>query len=171
LGADIDPIAAARKAALEVGQVRPAIRRRARREGAARVHELVADPTLVESMEDHALLYAGPQMADQLRFLFGERRPWCPRMVVDPAAGLRRIVEHFAGVGQEVLYANLTPPDMAAVGIFTARAIVPDFQPISFGKGERRLGGRRLYEFATQQGFRSAEATPAELNPMPHPIA
>jgi ribosomal protein S12 methylthiotransferase accessory factor len=171
LGADIDPIAAARKAALEVGQVRPAIRRRARREGAARVHELVADPTLVESMEDHALLYTDPQMADQFRFLFGERRPWCPRIVVDPAAGLRRIVEHFAGIGQEVLYANLTPPDMAAVGIFTARAIVPDFQPISFGKGERRLGGRRLYEFATQQGLRSAEATPAELNPMPHPIA
>ncbi len=171
LGADFDPITAARKAALEVGQVRPAIRRRARGEGAARVAELVANPSAVESMEDHALLYTHASTASALRFLYGEPRAWSPRAGISRATALRHIVDHLAGAGHDVVYADLTPVDMATLGVFTARAIVTDFQPIGFGRGERRLGGRRLYEFAHRQGLRPAVTTPADLNPMPHPIA
>jgi ribosomal protein S12 methylthiotransferase accessory factor len=171
LGADIDPIEAARKAALEVGQVRPSIRRRARIQSAERVEELAANPLAVDSMEDHALLYTHPSTAEALRFLFGEPREWGRPLGVDSATALRRIVEHFRNAGQDVLYADLTPIDMAALGVFTARVIVPDFQPICFGRGERRLGGRRLFEFAFNQGLRPAVTTAADLNPMPHPIA
>jgi ribosomal protein S12 methylthiotransferase accessory factor len=60
---------------------------------------------------------------------------------------------------------------MAALGIFTARVIVPSYQPIWFGHGERRLGGRRAYEFGFRQGLRPAAAEPGSLNSMPHPIA
>lgn len=186
LGADLDPVESARKAALEVGQVRPSIRRRARTVSAARVAELAADPSKVASMEDHALLYADPSTAWAFRFLFdpkgegprrdfasliGEPRGWEPGQGVDAATGLRRLVDHFRSVGQDALYVNLTPPDMASLGLFTARAIVPGFQPIWFGRGERRLGGRRMFEFAFRQGLRPAVAEPRDLNPMPHPIA
>jgi len=51
LGADLDPVESALKAALEVGQVRPSIRRRARMVSATRVAELAADPSKVASME------------------------------------------------------------------------------------------------------------------------
>ena len=171
LGADVDPTAAARKASLEVGQVRPAIRRRVRVDGVARVAQLVADPSAVESMEDHALLYTHPSTASALQFLFGEPGEWDMPADVDSATALRRIVDHFRDIDHDVLYADLTPVDMAALGVFTARVIVPDFQPIGFGRGERRLGGHRLYEFAYRQGLRPAVTTPGDLNPMPHPIA
>jgi ribosomal protein S12 methylthiotransferase accessory factor len=171
LGADLDPIAAARKAALEVGQVRPSIRRRARMVSPERVDELAADPLQVTSLEDHALLYAHPSTAGEFRFLFGDARPWEPRPRTDPADALRLIVEHFGAVGQDALYVDLTPPDMASLGVYTARVVVPGFQPIWFGRGERRLGGRRLFEFPFDRGLRPTTTERSDLNPMPHPIA
>ena len=122
-------------------------------------------------MEDHALLYAHPSTAWAFRFLFGEPRRWAPGPRIDSATKLRRIVEHFRSVGQDVLYVDLTPSDMASLGVFTSRVVVPGFQPIWFGRGERRLGGRRMFEFAFRQGLRKAVTEPGDLNPMPHPIA
>jgi thiazole/oxazole-forming peptide maturase SagD family component len=171
LGADIDPVLAARKAALEVGQVRPSIRRRARDVGETRLAELAADPLQVGSLEDHALFYAHQSTATAFDFLFGEPRPWTPQEPVPASDVLLRVVEHARLVAQDVLYVNLTPVDLASVGIFTARVIVPGFQPIWFGHREPRLGGTRLFDFPVANGFRTAAPTIAELNPMPHPIA
>jgi ribosomal protein S12 methylthiotransferase accessory factor len=168
LGADLDPAAAARAAALEVGQVRPAFRARARGADAARIAALVADPANTATLEDHALLYADPSMASAFEFLDGGSADWTEPEEGDPLA---RLVEHFRGAGQELLYVNLTAPDMEPLGLFTARAVVPGFQPIWFGDGERRLGGRRLYELPWRLGLRAAPADRASLNPLPHPLA
>ena len=168
LGADADPAAAARAAALEVGQVRPAFRARARGADAARIAELVADPAKTTTLEDHALLYADPSMAAAFEFLDGGRAAPSEAPEDDPLALL---VEHFRGAAQELLYVNLTPPDMEALGLYTARAVVPGFQPIWFGDGERRLGGSRLYELPWRLGLRDAPADRDSLNPLPHPLA
>ena len=171
LGAEIDPLGAARKAALEVGQVRPSLARYARGPGATRAAELLADPASVTTLEEHALLYSRPEMAEAFDFLRGAPGEWPAPRTVTTADALRSIVAALAADGGDVLYANLTPPDMAALGLHTARAVVPELQPISFGRGERRLGGRRLYELPVRLGLRSRPATAAELNPLPHPIA
>lgn len=171
LGADIDVATAARKAAMEVGQVRPSLRRRARLLDGDRVAELAADPSLVTTMDDHALLYAHPSTVDEFDFLFGERRDWPERVARREDDVLEQLVAHFAAVHQDVLYANLTPPDMEALGVHAARAIVPGFQPISFGRHERRLGGSRLFRLPVELGVRDVALDPAGLNPMPHPMA
>jgi hypothetical protein len=80
LGANLDPLRAARAAALEVGQVRPAFRERCRTHDVARIAELVANPEKVKSLEDHALLYADPTMAHEFEFLMG-RRQTGPRLL------------------------------------------------------------------------------------------
>jgi ribosomal protein S12 methylthiotransferase accessory factor len=146
LGADLDLAAAARGAALEVGQVRPAFRERCRTRDAGRIAELVADPSRTKTLEDHALLYADPQMAPVFAFLEGEHAgEWPESRSRAPKEALVRVLDHFV-VEQEVLYVNLTPPDLEPLGLHTARAILPGFQPIWFGRGERRLGGSRLFE-------------------------
>jgi hypothetical protein len=84
------------------------------------------------------------------------------------------MVEHFRKGRQEVLYFDLTPPEMESLSIFTARVVVPDFQPIWFGRGERRIGGDRMFRFPTDQGINRASAvqrTADQLNPLPHPLA
>jgi ribosomal protein S12 methylthiotransferase accessory factor len=172
LGADLDPRAAARRAALEVGQVRPAFRERCRTHDSARIAELVRDPTAVRTLDDHALLYADPAMASAFDFLEGERGQWSAATTpLDERLPLAQVVEHFRAVGQDILYVNLTPRDLEPLGLFTARALLPGFQPIWFGRGERRLGGRRLFELPQRLGMRAAPTEVGALNPLPHPIA
>ena len=172
LGANLDPLRAARAAALEVGQVRPAFRERCRTHDVARIAELVANPEKVKSLEDHALLYADPTMAHAFEFLEGPPSDWPEARVAGTStAALSTILDHFRAKEQDVLYVNLTSCDLEPLGVFTARAIVPGFQPIWFGHAERRLGGRRSFELPFQLGLRDAPADLDSLNPLPHPIA
>lgn len=171
MGANLDPSAAARAAALEVGQVRPAFRERCRTHDAARIAELRANPATVKTMEDHALLYADPAMAFAFDFLEGGSIEWPERRIPDTATALAEVLGHFRAVGQDVLYVNLTPRDLEPLGLFTARAVLPGFQPVWFGRSERRLGGRRLYELPVRLGLRDLPADLESLNPLPHPIA
>jgi ribosomal protein S12 methylthiotransferase accessory factor len=171
LGADLDPLAAARAAALEVGQVRPAFRERCRTHSGARIAELVADPPSTRSLEDHALLYADPAMASAFHFLDGETAEWGEARPADSRAALSTLLGHFRSVGQEVLYVNLTPRDLEPLGLHTARAVLPGFQPIWFGRQERRLGGRRLFDLPVRLGLAERLADVESLNPLPHPIA
>ena len=171
LGASLDPLSAARSAALEVAQVRPAFRERCRTHDAARIAELVADPSTVKTLEDHALLYADPAMAFAFEFLEGGKADWPDGRVASTSAALSEVLDHFRATGQDVLYVNLTPRDLEPLGLFTVRALLPGFQPIWFGHAERRLCGRRLFELPFRLGLRDARADVDSLNPLPHPIA
>lgn len=173
LGADTNLARAAAKAVIEVGQIRPALRRKLRKaEHLAHMAELAADPTRVRELEDHDLLYAHPSALPKLSFLLEhpiDRRDWLANEA--PPATLEWLCDHLESHGHELLYCNLTPPDMARLGLYTARAILPKFQPIDFGYHELRLGGERLHRLPVQLKFREHEPLPAELNPDPHPIA
>ena len=173
LGAHLQPAIAARQAVLEVGQVRPALRERVRGRDKARVAELVEDPNRVSTMEDHSLLYAAPEMVHAFDFLAGEKACWEEVLGAgeDDGDNLDRLMDHFTSVGQEVVYVNLTSADVEPLGLYTARAVLPGFQPIWFGQQERRLAGPRLYEMPHRLGLLDAPSDPATLNPLPHPLA
>ncbi|UBU09280.1 TOMM precursor leader peptide-binding protein [Nonomuraea gerenzanensis] len=165
LGAHADPRLAARRAVLEVAQVRPALLARLRVPGtAARMDALAADRLPVTGLDDHDLRYAHPDAAAHgLHHLrSAPLTPW--------EAGTRAgsLVESLVAAAGDVLYADVTPADVAAVGVRVVRAIVPGFQPIAFGAAHARLGGRRLYELPERLGLRPGTAT---LNLDPHPLA
>ncbi len=170
LGAGFARAPAARKAILETAQIRPALRRRLRDvETQARLAALVADRANVEKLEDHDLLYASESARDAFDFLLDstpDELDWTAG-----EASLGRLVDDLAEAGSDLLYVNLTPPEMGALGLFTARAILPDFQPIDFGHRERRLGGERLYALPARLGFREARTHLGNLNPDPHPLS
>lgn len=66
---------------------------------------------------------------------------------------------------------DVTPDDVAALGVRVVRSIVPGFQPIHFGADQARLGHRRLFSAPHRWGLRERPAGPADLNPDPHPLA
>jgi ribosomal protein S12 methylthiotransferase accessory factor len=175
LGADPDPVLAARRAVLEVSQVRPSLRRRMRRPDAhVRLRELLEDPRRVATIDDHDLLYASHESLDRLAFwLDAPEEPfeWELTAPSPPAVHLTQLVDWLRGRGSDLLYVNLTSPDMADIGIYTARAILPGFQPIDFGWKERRLGGHRLYSVPVTLGMRARAGTSQDLNADPHPLA
>jgi ribosomal protein S12 methylthiotransferase accessory factor len=174
LGADLDAGRAARKAMLEIGQVRPTLRKRMRDpEQRRRMEALVADPHLVATLDDHDLLYASRKALGAFDFLL--ERPVEPfewqACNAAPIDKLHQLVEHCRAQGWDLIYANLTPPDMQRLGLYTARAILPGFQPIHFGWKEPRLAGDRLYDLPRRLGLTANRTTPALLNDDPHPLA
>jgi ribosomal protein S12 methylthiotransferase accessory factor len=174
LGADLTPARAARKAILEVGQIHPSYRRSLRRPAVQeKLAILVADPHRVTDMHDHGLLYCSPAMLPALNFLLDrtpERGNWPPESMGNSGQQLEQLVRYFRTGQADLLYYNLTSPDLARWGLYVVRVIVPGYQPIAFGAQEPRLGGRRLYELPQQLGLAPGHLQCRDLNPYPHPF-
>ena len=68
-------------------------------------------------------------------------------------------------------YADLTMPDVRDHGVSVVRVLASGLQPIHFGHGEERLGGRRLYQVPMKLGYAPVPRTASEFNPCPHPLA
>ena len=174
LGADIDPAVAARRAILEIGQVRPALRANLRRASTqTRLSELLANPSAVHDLEDHDLLYASPHMRSAFGFLRAAPMTNFNWETQARTTGdkLDLLIDAFARAGRQLLYCDLTPAELQRLHLYSVRAILPEFQPIYFGEQERRLGGRRLFDFPAHLGFGAVSRTIASLNPNPHPLA
>jgi ribosomal protein S12 methylthiotransferase accessory factor len=180
LGADLSPARAARKAVLEIGQVRPALRMRLRDPQARnRMAELVEDPHRVATLDDHDLLYAAPGMVHAFDFLLAgslgdiewDRDAGGATLAGAVTDELARIADRLRSAGADLLAYDLSAPELVPLGLHTMRAIVPGFQPIDFGWKERRLGGTRLFEFPCRAGLAPRPNTVTGLNDLPHPLA
>lgn len=174
LGADPDPARAASKAVLELGQVRPGLCRRLRDEAQRqRLAHLLATRRPQNSL-DHNLLYASHQMLPALDFLLKQSPTpfdWSSGSPVAPAERLASLLGWLSENRMDLIYVNLTPPELERRRLFAARVIIPDCQPIAFGAGDRRFGGRRLYELPVKLDLAKRPLAVAELNPDPHPMA
>ena len=89
----------------------------------------------------------------------------------DVTLDLDYVATQLARRGHRVAYADLTMADVAPYGIHVVRTLVSDLQPVHFGYGLERLGGRRLFELPRQLGFACRPRLISELNPCPHPLA
>lgn len=176
VSAALDPVVAARSAVLEAGQVRPILGNSLREPRIrARMVELAAMPSKVAALSDHDLLYADPSAAATgMRFLREVPRQLWPDVVPTLAQGdddLAELTRSLAGVAPDVLAVDVTPPDVAGLGLRVVRGVVPGFVPIWFGADRARLGGRRLLEMPSRIGLRSRPARLDEMNLDPHPLA
>lgn len=175
LGADHDPARAAAKATLEVFQVRPALKVRLRQSAVrARLQILLDDPGQVTALEDHDLLYADRSMLPAFDFLAGSsalafaKSSPAPEA---PEARLDALANTLDRLDTALLYADLTTADVAAFGVAVVRVVIPDFQPMHFGRKERRLAAPRLYALPRRLGLDDRLRAPESLNPLPHPLA
>jgi len=176
LGCDFSQAEAARQALMEVGQIRPAFRQKLRkRETQERLQQLLADPSTVEQLEDHDLLYAVPDKLSAFDFLF--KQPvtdfdWGDTREKSEKQKLDELISWCRQEKRDLIYCNLTPPDMQKMGLYTARVVITGFQPIHFGYKNIRLGGERLFDFPVKQGFFSQrKSSDALMSVYPHPLA
>lgn len=129
----------------------------------------------VHAPEDHGLFYAQPGALPHLdRFLHPRG---CRRATADATDGeadvkvlLDAAVARLAARGLEVWAVELTAPAVAAAGLRVVKVVVPGLQPLDFGRTDRHLGGRRLYETPRAMGHRAVATSPSGLNPVPHPF-
>lgn len=173
LGASLDPRAALTKALLEVCQVRAGETARYWREPS---HQSLRSYTDVHTMEEHSAFFAQRERLGELDFLLALPPRQRIEELPDRSSGaidtdLSRCVELVAAVGSRVLCVEVTTPDVASAGLRVVRMIATGLQPIHFGHGQERRGGRRLYEVPALLGQAPRATTMTDLNPCPHPLA
>jgi ribosomal protein S12 methylthiotransferase accessory factor len=88
-----------------------------------------------------------------------------------PEAALSVIVAAAVAAGSRVAYADITTSDIAPLGPRVVRCFITGLQPIHFGHGEGRFGGRRLFDAPVAWGLRRTPLEDKDLNPCPHPLA
>jgi ribosomal protein S12 methylthiotransferase accessory factor len=175
LGAALEPAAAARGAVLEVAQVRSSLTGvMASRAGRYRIAELEDDPRRTTDARDHGLLYAGGRTLDRFDFLRSAATvpfEWDGGAGRSPAGErLERLAADLGRRGFDLLYVDLTPPDVAPLGLRVARTLIPRYQPLHFGWGRARLGGTRLFDLPVEMGLLERPRRAWELNDDPHPL-
>ncbi|WP_328334795.1 TOMM precursor leader peptide-binding protein [Streptomyces sp. NBC_00455] len=174
-GAGLEPERALLNALNELGPILSDVIRRYPDE-AERAAEMVRDPRRVVTMPDHSALYAHPEAAHRLDFLFGG-----PVIGVDEIGGPDRLrpdrddvtVDLRAAVGRvgEVLVVDQTTPEHRAGGFSCVKVLVPGAVPMTFGYRNRRIDGLpRLLSLPRRLGRRDADLTREQLNPDPHPF-
>ena len=173
LGCHASPVKALSRAMLEICQVRPGEARRYRDEPPANRLKRVED---IKSLEDHSAWATMPEHLHEFSFLLDNGRTQTLEDLPDYSTGnvkqdLDHCVNSLHHCGSRALYVDLTTSDVVDYNIHVARAIATELQPIHFGWGEDRLGGRHLFELPHKLGFTAAPLTEADLNPCPHPLA
>ncbi|PYS83692.1 MAG: bacteriocin biosynthesis protein SagD [Acidobacteria bacterium] len=173
LGCHLDPQVALTKSLLEVCQVHPGEVSRYREQPPAQRLRSYED---VRTLEDHSAFLTVPERIGECSFLLDNGRvqpieELPNRSQGSAAADLQTCVDALMRAGCRVLYADLTTPDMADYGFRVVRTIVTGLQPIHFGYGEERLGGRRLFEVPHIMGHAAGVRGESDLNPCPHPLA
>jgi ribosomal protein S12 methylthiotransferase accessory factor len=180
LSAHPDPEVGLFKSLLEIGQIRPHLKREMRKPGYnKRLQTLLNDFRNVKTIEDHELLYTDKSMVKALSFLHSgvdimklDELPRIENKVLyDPQMLLQlciaRIKEKAA---KDIVATDLTTSDISQFGLSVVRVVIPGFQPIDFGHNERRLGGKRLFEVPRELGYSDRILNYSDMNPFPHPL-
>ena len=174
LGADFSSTIAANKALLELAQVRASSNNYYKHSVTLnRINQLIANPQLVDTINDHRLLYAAPGHEAAFEFLFNSALipfEW-DSAERNPRQQFEESIGYLKEIGSDLIYYNLSLPETENSGYYSCRVILPGFQPIHFGYHNLRLAGKRMFELPVKLGFRNKASTPTELNSYAHPLA
>jgi ribosomal protein S12 methylthiotransferase accessory factor len=173
LGCHLDPHVALIKSLLEICQVHPGEVSRYKEEPPAQRLRSYED---VRTLEDHSAFLTVPERIGECSFFLDSGRVQLIEELPNrsrggTAADLETVVDALGQAGCRVLYADLTTPDVIDYGFSVVRTIATGLQPIHFGYGEERLGGRRLFEVPYALGHATTVRAESDLNPCPHPLA
>jgi ribosomal protein S12 methylthiotransferase accessory factor len=173
LGCHLDPRVALLKSLLEICQAHPGERLRYREEPPAERLKRYED---VRSMCDHSAFLTIPERLNEFDFLFEHGRgqkiedlPNKSRGSVD--VDLDECVNSMSHQGYRVCCVEISTPDVIGCGLHVIRVLATGLQPLHFGFGKERLGGRRLFEVPQQLGLAASVRAESDLNPCPHPLA
>jgi ribosomal protein S12 methylthiotransferase accessory factor len=171
--ADLDRAEACRRAIKE-GAAGPPLLFRHFADAGGRLPEPV--PEQVTTMEQHALLYARPEM-------FHHLEPWWeaapgPDLSAEgsrgegrtPGEALRILARGLEARGLSAVRVDLTQPALRELGLFTVKVVVPGAYPMNFDSRWPHFGGERIYRAPVVAGLQAEPLSFEALNRIPHPF-
>lgn len=173
LGCHLDPRVAVLKSMLEICQGHGAEIQRYKDKPPGERLKTYED---VRTLNDHSAFLMSPERLGEFSFLFDDGRRQSIADLPNLSKGnveadLETCVNSLVAAGCRVAYADLTTSDIVDYGLRVVRTIATGLQPMHFGFGEERLGGRRLFEVPRALGHATDVRTENDLNPCPHPLA
>ena len=140
---------------------------------------MLHDPSLVQQMEDHSMLYSLPQAQERLQFLLDENRPlrtfdeefkWKARHA-DVTDDLQDILQVFRQLNLDVIVVDQTTPEIIRNGLYCVKVLIPGMLPMTFGYHFTRvIGLERVLRVPVELGYAKQPLTLEQLNPHPHPF-
>jgi ribosomal protein S12 methylthiotransferase accessory factor len=140
---------------------------------------MLHDPSLVEKMEDHSMLYSLPEAEERLHFLLDENRPLrtfdeeFKRKTghADLTDDLKDILQAFRRLNLDVIVVDQTTPEILRNGLHCVKVLIPGMLPMTFGHHLTRLTGlERVLRVPVELGYATKPLTFEQLNPHPHPF-
>jgi ribosomal protein S12 methylthiotransferase accessory factor len=137
------------------------------------------DPSLVQKMEDHSMLYSLPEAEVRLQFLLDENRPLRTfdeefkrkAKHADLTDDLKDILQAFRTLNLDVIVVDQTTPEIRRNGLYCVRVLIPGMLPMTFGHHLTRLTGlERVFRVPMELGYAKQPLTLEQLNPHPHPF-
>jgi len=142
-----------------------------------RARTLVDDPSQVQGMSDHVLLYSQPETMAWLEFLprNGPRIPVKERFAdwysdaaqADLTQDLEMLVDRLLGIAHDVLVVDQSFAALAPLSLKAAQVSVPGLSPVSFGHQYRRVAHERIRAAASWLGAEHQSDT-AVVEHVPH---
>lgn len=129
--------------------------------------------TTLKNFDDHALLYANPQMNRRLSFILNA--PHSKENIIshdleedfDYKEVSHKLMDRIAENGYQVVTVDLTPHEVKNMGLHVIKALIPGFIDLGFN-GYNCLGTKRIIEIPQKLGFDKKNRI--KLNTFPHPF-
>jgi ribosomal protein S12 methylthiotransferase accessory factor len=144
-----------------------------------RARQMVADPLLVRTMEDHSTVNADAGAFDRFGFLLGSTKVRSLADIATPHEyrntdlrdDLQSVIGRYLGTGLDVIVVDQTTDEHRAGALSCVKVIIPGTLPMTFGHPMRRVEGLpRLYDVPRLLGYRPDRLDADSVNPHPHPF-
>ncbi|MFJ7859385.1 TOMM precursor leader peptide-binding protein [Peribacillus sp. NPDC097206] len=177
-GAHLDPIRAAKSAIHELAGMMLTLddKFEANQE---EYEKMLADPYLVQQMDDHGMLFGLRQAEERLHFLLDDRRPLhtfdeeflAGVKHADLMDDLQDVLLQLQQHGLDVLVVDQTTPELKKNGLHCVKVLIPGMLPMTFGHHLTRVTGLdRVLQVPVELGYAKQPLTIEQLNQDPHPF-
>jgi ribosomal protein S12 methylthiotransferase accessory factor len=134
------------------------------------------DPTKIRNPNlAHGLFWWGSDKIAHLDFFLKNRRRkeiglLKDRSAYDVVRDLKDILRIFEEKRIEVVFVDVTTPDIRDLGFSVVKAVMPELHPIHQLERFKYFGGKRLYQVPRILGYKDRAPREDEFNQIPHPF-
>lgn len=127
----------------------------------------------ITTFEERGLLWCNYEMINYLSFWLKDSKTTQLNSLKNTLKGksekiLHKLIKFLKRKEIEVIYVDLTTPDIGILGFKVVKVIIPQLHPLYFEERFKYLGGERLYKIPEYLGYEPKNEN--ELNKVPHPF-
>ena len=141
-----------------------------------RMGALKSDPNKITTFTDRLLFWALPEMLGGIDFFFkGPKKRFSQEELSKyqdtPSGEKLKIVLNLLKQNNIDIYGvDITLPQIREEGIFIAKVVSPQLQPLYLNEAIKHSWGERLFKMPVKLGYREKPLSENELNNLPHPF-